>query len=126
MITIEETQDILDEIAEGLPPEFFRGLNGGILLLPDTKMSPYAVDGDLWILGEYTHGGLAGRMIKIYYGSFQKMFGHASREAFAAQLEETLLHEFTHHLESLAGERGLEKWDEEQLENYFDRKRRER
>ena len=122
MFSIDDTQEILDEIAEGLPPEFFRDLNGGILLLPDEKISPYAVDGDLWILGEYVRGGLAGRMIKIYYGSFARMFPNHSRDAYEHRLRETLLHEFTHHLESLAGERGLEVWDEEQLAKYFERK----
>ncbi len=124
MISIEETQDLLDEIAESLPPEFYNDLNGGILLLPEEKQSPYSVDGDLWILGEYQRGGMMGRLIKIYYGSFARMFPNAPKERIAAQLRETLLHEFTHHLESLAGERGLEVWDEEQLARYFERKNR--
>jgi predicted Zn-dependent protease with MMP-like domain len=122
MISIEETQELLDEIAESLPPEFYNGLNGGILLLPEEKPSPYSLDNDLWILGEYQRGGMMGRLIKIYYGSFARMFPNASKERISEQLRETLLHEFTHHLESLAGERGLEVWDEEQLARYFERK----
>ncbi len=122
MISIDETQELLDEIAESLPQEFYYELNGGILLLPDEKASPYSVDNDLWILGEYQRGGMMGRLIKIYYGSFARMFPYGSKEAVADQLRETLLHEFTHHLESLAGERGLEVWDEEQLKKYFKRK----
>ena len=58
MISIKETQELLDEIAESLPPEFYNGLNGGILLLPEEKPSPYSLDNDLWILGEYQRGGM--------------------------------------------------------------------
>jgi Uncharacterized protein conserved in bacteria len=123
MISIDEVNDILDEIAESLPPEFYKELNGGILLLPDEKISPYAVGNDLWILGEYTRNNLSGRYITIYYGSFMKLFGGLDRDALAEKLRETLVHEFTHHLESLAGERGLEVWDEEQLRDYLDRKK---
>ncbi len=121
MFTIDETQDILDEIAESLPEVFFRDLNGGILLLPEEKVSPYALNDDLFILGEYQRGGMMGRLIKIYYGSFARMFSHASREYYTSRLRETLLHEFTHHLESLAGVRDLEVWDEEQLKEYYRR-----
>ena len=74
MISIKETQELLDEIAESLPSEFYNGLNGGILLLPEEKPSPYSLDNDLWILGEYQRGGMMGRLIKIYYGSFARMF----------------------------------------------------
>ena len=121
MYTIDETQDMLDAIAEELPEEFFKDLNGGILLLPEEKLSPYALNDDLFILGEYQHGGMMGRLIKIYYGSFARMFSHVSRERYIEKLRETLLHEFTHHLESLAGVRDLEVWDEEQLAEYYRR-----
>ena len=123
MVTIDEAQEMLDEIAEGLPPVFFQDLNGGIVLIEEAKMSPHALRNDLWILGESQHGGIMGRLIKIYYGSFARMFSHYSHEQFEDRLRETLLHEFTHHLESLAGERGLEIWDEEQLRKYFERNR---
>ena len=106
MVTIDQAQEMLDNIAEQLPPEFYNGLNGGIVLMEEAKLSPYAQNNDL------------------YYGSFAKMFSHYSPEAFEYQLRETLLHEFTHHLESLAGERGLEIWDEEQLRKYFMRQGR--
>lgn len=124
MVTIDEAQEMLDRIAESLPPAFFRDLNGGIALIEDAKLSPHAVKNDLWILGEYQHGGMMGRLIKIYYGSFAMMFSNYTHEQFEDRLRETLLHEFTHHLESLAGERGLEIWDEEQLAKYFRRQGR--
>lgn len=121
MITIDDAQVMLDDIAEGLPQEFYKELNGGILLLPDVKFSEYARKADLYIMGEYVRGGVMGRLIYIYFGSFERVYGHLSPEAFKEQLRETLLHEFTHHLESLAGERGLEKKDDVSLDKYLRR-----
>jgi len=118
MVTIDEAQIMLDEIAEELPEGIFKELNGGILLLPQAKMSPHAVANDLYILGEYHVGWSMGRLIYIYFGSFERLFGHLEGEAFKAQLRKTLFHEFTHHLESLAGEKGLEIQDEIDLAKY--------
>ena len=117
-ITIDRAQVLLEQIAETLPAELYKDLNGGILLLPQEKISPYAVGDDLYILGEYQSGGSLGRLIKIYYGSFEKLFGSLSEEEFKERLKKTLFHEFTHHLESLAGERDLEIEDERQLAAY--------
>jgi len=124
MITIDEAQDILDEVAEGLPQEFYRELNGGIILLPDVRRSRESWGETLYILGEYTSSWSMGRYIAIYYGSFEHVFGeNASRETMAKELRKTLLHEFTHHLEHLAGERNLEKEDERKLNVYKERAR---
>ena len=119
MISLAETGDILDRLAEELPPEFYRELNGGILLVPEAKQSPYGED--LTILGEYCVSSL-GRMIKIYYGSFARMYGWMDEDQLTVELREVLRHEFTHHIESLAGERGLEIKDEEQIREYLERK----
>ena len=119
MISLAEAGNILDMLAEELPQEFYRELNGGILLVPEEKQSPYG--NDLYILGEYSINSL-GRMIKIYYGSFERMYGWMNEAQLTEQLREVLRHEFTHHIESLAGERGLEIKDEEQLRAYLDRK----
>lgn len=118
MVTIEEAQLMLDEIAESLPMEFYKELNGGILLLPGAKVSPHAVKDDLYTMGQYEHSGSMGRIIRIYYGSFEKLYGDISPERMKKKLRETLLHEFTHHLESLAGEKGLEIKDAQQLRRY--------
>lgn len=40
MIEIEEFEKMLDEIADELPQEFYKELNGGILLLPRAKTNP--------------------------------------------------------------------------------------
>jgi hypothetical protein len=122
VLTIEEMEEILNEVAEGLPEVFYKELNGGILLLPESRMHPKSVGDDLFIMGEYHRGGSQGRYIVIYYGSFAQVYGHADRSVIKRRLEETLKHEFTHHLESLAGERGLEKQDERDMNRYLSRK----
>ena len=120
MMTIDEAHEILEKIAEELPCEFYKHLNGGILLLPDVKKSPE----NLYILGEYTTSSSMGRYIAIYYGSFECVFGKdATTEKITKELKSTLLHEFTHHLECLAGDNSLEKDDERKLAEYRRRKR---
>ncbi len=117
MISIEETEKMLEEIASGLPPEIFTELNGGIILLPDTMLDE--AGDDLYILGEYFCGGSLGRYIAIYYGSFAAVFGDLSRDEYKAELEITLKHEFTHHIESLAGEDDLYDEDDAYLAEYL-------
>jgi hypothetical protein len=119
MITIDEMQDILDQLAEELPRAFYRELNGGILLLPEAKPSPSAQGGDLWILGEYTRSFTMGKYIKIFYGSFERIFGHLPVEQLTIELRKTLRHEFRHHLEGLAGEDGLEREDADFINKYL-------
>jgi len=118
MIGIERVHEMLEEIAEGFPAAFYEELNGGISLLPELKYSPHARGNDLYILGEY-HRSVMGRHIYIYYGSFERVHGHLSEPAFYEMLRKTVAHEFTHHLEDLAGERGLERQDEDDLAEYL-------
>jgi hypothetical protein len=119
MISIDEMQEILNELAEELPEEFYHELNGGILLLPEAHVSSYAKSDDLYTLGEYRHSWGMGRYIVIFYGSFEKVFGHLSDENMKIELRKTLRHEFTHHLESLAGENALEKSDADFIHKYL-------
>jgi len=121
MVSIDEAQALLDDIAHELPPAFFNRLNGGISLLPNAKMNPLGRADDLFIMGEYHAGGAMGRYITIYYGSFERVYPHANRAMMREKLKDVLLHEFTHHLESMAGERSLENWDREQLDRYLNR-----
>jgi len=123
MISIDRVHEMLEEIAAEFPEEFFESLNGGISLLPDVKYSPHARHNDLYILGEYCRD-MMGRYIVIYYGSFLRTYGHLKEERFYSELKKTVAHEFTHHLESLAGERGLEIQDREDLEDYLYRDER--
>ena len=117
MITFDEMGDWLDEIAEQFPQEFYNGLNGGILLLPEALEDPEFPPGEMYILGEYCHDQM-GRYINIYYGSFAALFPDLSDDELYDELYDTLAHEFTHHIESLAGERGLDIKDAAELEQY--------
>ena len=113
--------EILDMLAEELPEEFYKDLSAGIVLTPEIKRSPYG--DDLTIMGEYVRSNL-GRGIKIYGGSINSVYGWMSEEQMTEQLREVLRHEFTHHIESLAGERGLEIKDEVQIREYLNSKAR--
>jgi hypothetical protein len=118
-ISIDEMQEILDGLAEELPPVFYEHLNGGILLLDEAHRSAYARADDLYTLGEYRHSYSMGRYIVIYYGSFIRLYGHMSREHMTNELRKTLRHEFRHHMESLAGEDALEKEDAHYISTYL-------
>lgn len=123
MLSFDEVGLLLDDMAEEFPPEFFGELNGGVALLPEAKPDPEFPPGEMYILGEYCND-MMGRHINLYYGSFAAL---AEQEAWTEEdwedeLWETFSHEFTHHIEGLAGERGLEIKDEAFLEEY----RRER
>ncbi len=120
MITFDEMGEILDALAEELPPEFFRDLNGGVVLLKRVEYHPQGHDGDLYVLGQYFVDPAMGRHIAIYYGSFRRLFAGYSKEALSDELRKTLRHEFRHHVESLSGERGLEIEDEEYLRRYHE------
>lgn len=124
MISLEEMEVMLDDIANGFPQEIFKDLNGGIVLLPEAKLNTASDRNDLYILGEYHRGGTLGRYIAIYYGSFLRIYGYLGSEAIKEKLIHTLKHEFTHHLESMAGERGLEIKDAQFLADYFKRRNR--
>lgn len=116
--SIEQVHNILDEISEELPQEFFKELNEGIVLLSQYKIHPKSrADRPLYIMGEYSRS-FTGRNIKIYYGSFKRVYRGSSPDRVYRELRETLLHEFTHHLESLAGERDLEIEDKINMKRY--------
>lgn len=107
MITYEEFADLTDEILETLPEEFFRELNGGVNVKEQCRIHPESVGDELIILGEYHTNHYLGRIIDIYYGSFARLYGYLDREALKDRLQKTILHEFRHHLEALAGEEDL-------------------
>ena len=116
VLSFDEVGEILDELAEKLPQGMFQSLNGGVLLLEDEVPDPENGP-DLYILGEYCVDEM-GRYINIYYGSFAALFFDEPREVWEEELDITLRHELTHHVEGLAGERSLELKDEAFLLNY--------
>jgi hypothetical protein len=118
MITIEEMQNMLDDIATEFPAEFYKELNGGIILLPEAKRHVKSIGDDLFVLGEYNRGGSMGRYIIIYYGSFMRVYGHLPNDRIREKLRSTVRHEFRHHIESLAGTDDLERIDRKYIADY--------
>ena len=109
---------MLDEIADSMPFELYRDLNGGISLLPQTKLHPKAVGNDLFILGEYIRNSL-GNAIVFYYGSINRVYGNLERNELYKQLVRILHHEVRHHNEYLAGCDDLGLLDKQQIEEYL-------
>ena len=118
MFSISDINEMLDEIAEELPEELFRGLNGGVNLLPDKKLSDDDTGGELFTLGEYCRDQM-GRYIVLYYGSIRAVHGRCTPEQMRRNLKKLLVHELTHHVEALAGARDLEIKDELEREKYM-------
>ena len=117
MITLDRFEELAEEAVADVPEEFFEHLNGGIVIVDRVKNPEHP----LYIMGEYTQSRMMGRHILLYYGSFMKVYSDISEDALRSVIRATTLHEFTHHLESLSGEKDLEIKDEKRL---FDYKRR--
>jgi len=119
MVTFDEAAAMLDEILDELPELCCKGLNGGVYLLPEVKMhNKSEIRKPLYILGEYVSRHDLGNFINLYYGSIMKVYPHLPPNEMRKTLERVFIHEFTHHLEFLAGERGLEIKDEVEMERY--------
>ena len=117
ILSFDQAGDLLDRMAEEFPEEFYQELNGGISLLPQAVEDPEGED--LYIMGEYCDD-MMGRYINLYYGSFAALAEQEdwTQEEWEDELYTTLAHEFTHHVEGLAGERGLEIRDQLEMEKY--------
>ena len=85
--------------------------------MPDPEFPP----GEMYILGEYCDDQV-GKYILLYYGSFAALAAKEdwTEEDWEEELYATLAHEFTHHIEGLAGERGLDLKDEAFLEAWHE------
>ncbi len=121
MITIEEVNEMLNDLADEIPQELYKDLNGGISLDERLVLSPAARSNDLYIVGEYHRGGFQGRRISIHYGSLMKAFPNCDYEELRYELRRILRHEFRHHVESLAGNKDLEVEDAIFIQNYLNR-----
>ena len=117
-MTYQECGNILDRIAEEMPPELFRELNGGVILRDEALLHQLAQDNDLYILGLYVRDNL-GKCIKIYYGSIVRVFPHKTLAEYREILRRTLAHEVRHHNEYLAGADDLIYYDDEQISKYL-------
>lgn len=114
ILSIDQVNDILDELCGELPEALFQELNGGVLLLEEALPDRSAGE-DVYIMGEYCCDEM-GRYVNIYYGSFAALLYDEPRQVWVDELRTTLRHELTHHVEGLAGERSLEYKDSAQLE----------
>lgn len=116
VLSFEQAGDLLDELAEPFPEALFEGLNGGVNLLEDKVADREFPAGEMYILGEYCDD-LLGRYINLYYGSFAALAEKEdwTQEDWAAELEQTLSHELTHHMEARGGLHALDDKDAEQL-----------
>jgi len=116
MLSFDESASYLDDIVAELPQELFRSLNGGVYLVTECKASP-TVKG-MFVLGQYFKSKQMGRYIFVYYGSFLRVYRNAGDDVWRRRLKEVLIHELTHHNESLAGLHDLELKDKIQQDVY--------
>ena len=119
--SFDQVADLLDEMAERFPPVFFQELNGGIRLQEEEKQDPLFPKDEIYFMGEYVEDRYLGRFINLYYGSFLASAQNEdwSEADWQRELYETLAHESTHHVESLANAHGLDDKDEEDLLRYL-------
>ena len=102
-ITFDEFEEIVREEIEQLPSYVQEGLTGGVLVDEGAYLHPARVADDLYILGTYSYGGITGKQIILYYGSFCAVMGGRTKEQIRRQIRDTVRHEFLHHLETKAG-----------------------
>lgn len=121
MISLERFTEIADEVAFEIPEEYYDGLNGGINIIEESCRHPLADGNPYYVLGRYHVSRELGRCIFIYYGSFTVYMQHADENMIRAKLREVIRHEFTHHLESLAGSRELEDEDNAKINSWLNK-----
>ncbi len=108
--SLEEFTDMLDRAVNRIPPRFCRELTGGFNVQKKKQR-----DGDYYILGEYIEEDHLGSFILFYYGSFVEVLESEPREAWEAEIMDTVLHEMQHHLEAQAGLDDLARQEIEEL-----------
>ena len=116
ILTIDQVNDLLDDMAEEFPEVLFRDLNGGVNLLEESKPDPEFPPGEMYILGEYCNDML-GLYVNLYYGSFAALAEKEDwdQDTWEDELWTTLSHELTHHMENLSGLHALDDQDAEEL-----------
>lgn len=123
MLSTEEYGKIISELLDELPEDFFRELSGGVIVSEAQLIPDYARGDDLFTLGEYSvSSGI--RQVKLYKGSFDRVYPQAGAAEAREILRRALRHEFRHHLESLGGVRNstsLEAEDEREKQAYLAR-----
>jgi len=128
MIGMEEYKAIVSELIDELPEEFFRDLNGGVIVSENMVIPDYARDNDLYTMGQYqTYYGV--RQIVMFKGSFDRRYPKADTAEAKKILRGVLRHEFRHHVESMGGLHNsstLEADDERKKREYLSRVQKKR
>jgi len=119
MTDIDRFYELLQEVCDELPDDFFRELHYGVQLSEEYRPSPYAENGDLVIMGEYTRSR-QGNRITIFYGSFARTCGWMSEDQLKDKLRDVVRHEFRDHMENLAGMYGADSLEHEEKEELKD------
>ncbi len=123
MLTLAEYKQIVSELLDELPEEFFRELSGGVVVSEACEIPDYAKVNDLYTLGHYKiYCGV--RQIVLYKGSFDRVYPNADADEAKKRLRGIIRHEFRHHLEFLAGihnSDSLEAEDERKKRDYIRR-----
>ena len=102
MIGLEEYKQIVSELMDELPAEFFRELSGGVIVSEALVIPDYARGNDLYTLGQYqVYAGV--RQIVMFKGSFDRLYSQADAAEARELLRGILRHEFRHHVEFLGG-----------------------
>ncbi len=121
MISIQEFRDIVSELLDEFPEEFFRNLSGGVLVSEAVVVPDYAQKNDLYTMGQYSIcSGI--RQIILFKGSFDRVHPSADADEARVILRGILRHEFRHHLEFLGGihnRSSLEAQDERDKQEYL-------
>lgn len=124
MITTEQYNNIISELLDELPEEFFRELSGGVIVSEALVIPDYAQGNDLYTMGQYQiYSGI--RQIVMFRGSFNRAHPNVDLSEAKDLLREILRHEFRHHLEYLGGvhnSSSLEAEDERRKREYLSRK----
>lgn len=121
-MTYERFAEIAEEEISLLPDYVLEKLTGGVLVDAAVYPHPGRVADDLYILGTYSTGGITGRQIVLYYGSFMAVLGGCPEERIREEIRHTIRHEFRHHLESRAGlfrEGSLIEEDARNMQEYY-------
>jgi len=111
--------DLVDELSAEVPDEIYKDLNGGIIVHEEAKLHPKAVNGDLYIMGEYCVDKVFGRTVVLYYGSFEKIYAFDNDDTIRKAVRKVLRHELRHHVESMAGDHSLEEEDVHWISQYL-------
>ena len=123
MISIEEYKEIISELMDELPEEFYRELTGGVIMSEALVIPDYARGNDLYTLGQYqVYYGV--RQIVMFKGSFDRLYPNVGVSEARDILRGILRHEFRHHIEFLGGihnSSSLEAEDERKKQTYLAR-----